>query len=405
MKYGLIGKTLKHSYSKLIHEAFKSYTYDLLSMSEDEIPEYMKNDEYAGFNVTIPYKETIIPYCDELSCEAEKIGSVNTVVKKNGKVYGYNTDYAGFEALAKRVGIDFFGKKVVILGSGGTYKTVYSVVSDRNAREIISVSRKGRYNYDNIEEWCDAQIIVNTTPVGMYPDNGLTLLNLDAFHALEGVIDVIYNPLKTKLVYDAEKKGIKSTGGLYMLVFQAKEAYELFLGKKIPDKKVEKIYNDLLSKMTNIVFIGMPGSGKSTAGRIASEVFGRELIDIDALVEKNAKMSIPDIFDKFGEAHFRNIESECAEETGKLTGKVISCGGGIIKKSENLYPLAQNGKILWIKRDLNLLATDGRPLSKDIEALKKMEVERTPLYESFADEIINNDESLDILRNKIKNIL
>lgn len=404
MKYGLMGKTLKHSYSKIIHEAFGSYTYDLLSMAEDEIPKYIKNEEYAGFNVTIPYKETIIPYCDEVSYEARKIGSINTVVKKNGRIYGYNTDYAGFEAMASRAGIDFAGKKVAILGSGGTYKTAYSVVSDNNAREIISVSRTGEFNYDNIDKWCDAEIIINTTPVGMYPDNGKIIVNIDDFKNLEGVIDVIYNPLKTKLVYEAEKKGIKATGGLYMLVFQAKEAYELFMGKKIPDEITEKVYKDLLLKMTNIVLIGMPGSGKSTAGEIASEIFERELLDVDALIEEKARMSIPEIFDKFGETHFRDIEVECAEDAGKLTGKIISCGGGIIKRSENLYPLAQNGKIFWIKRDLTLLATDGRPLSKDIEALKKMEVERTPLYESFADEIINNDESLDDLRKKLKNI-
>lgn len=403
MKYGLIGKTLKHSYSKIIHEMFGEYNYDLVSIEEDKIPQFLENDEYSGFNVTIPYKKTIIPYCDEISPEARKIGSVNTVVKKNGKIFGYNTDYAGFLAMSKRAGIEFDGKKVAVLGSGGTYNTAFSVVKDNGAREIISVSRNGEFNYHNIEKWNDCEIIINTTPVGMYPDNGNSVISLDNFKCCEGVIDVIYNPLKTKLVHEAEKKRIKSTGGLYMLVYQAKEAFEIFTGKKTAD--ADKVYKKLKKDMTNIVFVGMPGSGKSTAGKIASAIFKRELLDIDTLIEEKAKISIPEIFDRYGEDYFRNIETECADTAGKLTGKIISCGGGIIKRSENLYPLAQNGKIIWIKRDLNLLATDGRPLSCDIDALKKMERERTPLYESFADETIENNSDIDGLQRRISEVL
>lgn len=405
MKYGLIGKTLKHSYSKIIHESFGKYTYDLLSMTEDEIPSFLKNDEYAGFNVTIPYKQTIIPFCDEVSEEAKKIGSINTVVKKNGLIYGYNTDYAGFLAMSKRAGISFEGKKVAILGSGGTYKTAYSVVCDNNPKEVISVSRNGEYNYENIDRFSDCQIIINTTPVGMYPDNGSTIVDIGDFKNLEGVIDVIYNPLKTKPVLDAEKKGLKATGGLYMLVFQAKEAYELFTGTKIPDALTEKVYNDLVKQMTNLVFIGMPGSGKSVSGEIASEIFKREVLDIDALIEEKAGITIPQIFQQYGEDYFRKLETECAVEVGKKTGKIISCGGGIIKCNENLYHLAQNGKIILIKRNLEDLAKEGRPLSKDMAALKKMERERTPLYESFADYVIENNSDLYSLHKKIESLL
>lgn len=403
MKYGLIGKTLKHSYSKIIHEMFGEYSYDLVAMEENEISQFLKNDEYRGFNVTIPYKKTIIPYCDEISAEAKKIGSVNTVVKKDGKIFGYNTDYAGFLAMANRAGIEFHGKKIAILGSGGTYNTAFSVVRDKGAREIVSVSRNGEFNYQNINKWNDCEIIINTTPVGMYPDNGNSVICLDDFKCCEGVIDVIYNPLKTKLVHEAEKKGIKATGGLYMLVYQAKEAFEIFTGKKTAD--ADKVYQKLKKDMINVIFIGMPGSGKSTAGKLASEIFKRELLDIDAMIEEKAQMTIPEIFDKYGEDYFRNLETECAYEAGKLTGKVISCGGGIIKRKENLYPLAQNGEIFWIKRDLNLLATDGRPLSTDISTLKKMEVDRTPLYEKFADEVIENNSDINDLQEKIKFML
>ncbi len=404
MKFGLIGKTLKHSYSKIIHEMFGRYTYDLVSMEENEIAAFVKNPEYAGFNVTIPYKKTIIPFCSEISAEAEKIGSVNTVIKRDGKVLGYNTDYAGFLALSKLAGIDFCGKKVAIMGSGGTYNTALAVVKDNGASEIASVSRNGEYNYENIEKWNDCEILINTTPVGMYPENGGSVVSLDDFKSLEGVIDVIYNPLKTKLVHDAEKKGLKAIGGLFMLVFQAKEAFEIFTGEKIPDEVTKKVYDTLIADMTNIVFVGMPGSGKTTAGEFCAKYFKKELLDIDEMIVKKAEMLIPEIFEKYGEDYFRDLESECAAMAGKQTGKIISCGGGIVKRKENLYPLAQNGKIYRIKRDLDSLATDGRPLSKDIETLKKMGEERNPLYEAFADFVIENNGTEDELFEKLKKL-
>lgn len=405
MKYGLIGKTLKHSYSKIIHEMFGEYSYELVSVEEKEIAKLLENEAFGGFNVTIPYKKIIMPYCDEISDRAKKIGSVNTVVKKNGKLLGYNTDYAGFLAMANRAKITFNGKKVAILGSGGTYNTAFAVVKDNGAREIVSVSRSGEFNYKNIEKWNDCEIIINTTPVGMYPDNGNSVLNLDDFKNCQGVIDVVYNPLKTKLVFEAQKRGIKATGGLYMLVFQAKEAFELFVGKKLTEKDVDLVFEKLKNDMTNIVFIGMPGSGKSTAGKYYAEKSKKELLDLDALIEEKAKMSIPEIFERFGEERFRDLESERVKEIGVKTGAVISCGGGIIKRKENLYPLAQNGKIVWIKRDVRSLETSGRPLSKDITALLKMEKERTPMYREFADLIIENDGGIDELFAKLEKSL
>ena len=404
MKFGLIGRTLKHSYSKIIHEMFGVYSYDLVSIEEEEIPSFVKNPDYKGFNVTIPYKKTIIPYCESISDEAKKIGSVNTVIKKDGKLFGYNTDYAGFSAMSKRGGIDFCDKTVAILGSGGTYNTAYAVAKDFGAKEIISVSRSGKFNYNNVSDWNRCEIIINTTPVGMYPNNGDSIINLDDFKNLEGVIDVIYNPLKTKLVFEAKKRGLKAVGGLYMLVFQAKEAFEIFTGEKFSNDKTDEVYNSLIRSMENTVFIGMPGSGKSTAGKLVSEFYKKELLDIDEMIVKKAGMSIPEIFEKSGEDYFRSLETECAKEAGRLTGKVISCGGGIIKRAENLYNLAQNGKIYWIKRDLKNLATDGRPLSSDYEALIKMEKERTPKYQAFADMIIENNGDLSSFYEHLKRL-
>ncbi len=401
MKFGLLGKTLKHSYSKIIHEKFGEYSYDLLSLEEEAIPSMLENPEYSGFNITIPYKKTIIPFCHKISKEAEKIGSVNTVIKKDGKLLGFNTDYAGFLAMAKRACIDFAGKKVAILGSGGTYSTAFAVASDEGAREIISVSRGGKFNYENISLWNDAEIIINTTPVGMFPNNGDSIININDFKNLEGVMDVIYNPLKTRLIYETEKKGIKATGGLYMLVFQAKEAFGIFTGKIFSDEKTEEIFQSLTKDTENIVLIGMPGCGKSTAGKFLSEYTGKELLDTDALIEEKFNMKPAEILKKYGEDHFRNIESECIRDAGKLTGKIISCGGGIVKREENFYHLKQNGKILFIKRDLKSLATDGRPLSSSFDALLKMEKERIPLYEALKDITIENNDDLSSFKEKL----
>lgn len=391
MKYALIGKTLKHSYSKIIHEAMGEYEYDLVSLEENELAAFAKNGAYSSFNVTIPYKEKIMPFCDFISPQAEKIGSVNTVVRKGNRLFGYNTDYDGFYALSKRAGIDFKDKKVAVLGSGGTYLTTKAVAKDYGAKSIVCVSRNGEYNYQNIKKWNDCEIIINATPVGMFPRNGESLLSLDDFKNCEGVLDVIYNPNKTRLIFDAQERGIRACGGLYMLVYQAKRAFELFLDKPFSKDKTEKLYKTLYRDMTNIVLIGMPGCGKSTLGKKIAAQTGRELIDTDEEIVKAAKMSIPDIFEKYGEEHFRKIEAEIALKCGSLSGKVIATGGGIVKKSENLYSLAQNGTIYYIKRDIKKLATAGRPLSSDRARLFEMEKERRALYERFTDKIIDNN--------------
>ena len=391
MKYGLIGKTLAHSYSKIIHEAMGEYEYDLVPLPEEEVENFAKSGGYDGFNVTIPYKKTVIPFCKWISAPAEKIGSVNTVVRKEDGLYGYNTDYDGFLAMSNRAGIDFSEKKVAILGTGGTYLTAKAVAADQGAREIVTVSRNGEFNYENIEKWNDCEIIINTTPVGMFPHNGDSVISLKDFKNCCGVIDVIYNPSETRLVFDAKAKNIPAIGGLYMLVYQAKCAFEIFTGKTLSDEKTEEIFNKIENDMKNIILIGMPGCGKSTIGKKIAKETGRELIDTDAEIEKTARMTIPEIFEKYGEEHFRKIESEVALRCGSQSGKVIATGGGIVTREENLYSLKQNGTIYYIKRNVDRLATKGRPLSKDKDRLLKMEKERAPLYEKFADKILDNN--------------
>ncbi len=396
-KYALIGESLSHSFSKIIHEAMGKYEYDLVSIPKDRLADFVKNNEYGGFNVTIPYKKDIMEFCDYLSPSATKIGCVNTVKKVDGKLYGYNTDYNGFEALAKHCGIDFTDKKVAILGSGGTSLTVKAVVLDHNPKDIKTISRNGKYSYDNISSWNDCDIIINTTPVGMYPNNGKTPLNISDFPNCQGVLDVIYNPLTTKLVFDAKQNGINAANGLYMLVYQAKKAFEIFTDSLLDDDKVNEIYLNLKRSMSNIVLIGMPGCGKSTLGRKIAQLTEKEFIDTDEEIIAKAGISIPEIFEKYGEKYFRNSESEVTEALGRLFGKVIATGGGIVTSEENLYPLKQNGIVYYIKRDISKLATSGRPLSKDIKTLITMEKERAPLYEKFADEIIYNNKHIDDL--------
>ncbi len=391
MKYGLIGKTLTHSYSKIIHEAMGEYSYDLVPLAESEVENFAKHGGYDGFNVTIPYKKTVIPLCKQISDSAKEIGSVNTVVRKNDGLYGYNTDYDGFLALSVKAGIDFLGKKVAILGTGGTYLTAKAVAKAQGAREIITVSRSGKFNYENISQWNDCEIIINTTPVGMFPRNGDRIVSLDDFKNCCGVIDVIYNPNKTPLIFDAETRKIPAAGGLYMLVYQAKCAFEIFTGKTLSHKRTEEIFHKIENDMKNIILIGMPGCGKSTIGKKIAEETGREFIDTDKEIEKKTNMTIPEIFDTYGENYFRNLEAEVALYCGSQSGKVIATGGGIVTVEKNLYSLKQNGTIYYIKRDLTRLATSGRPLSKDKSSLLKISKERAPLYEKFADKVIDNN--------------
>lgn len=391
MRCGLIGGKLSHSYSPLIHQMLGDYSYELVSMPLSQLEAFFRGNDYHGFNVTIPYKKSVIPFCENLHEWAERIGCVNTVVRdETGAYHGYNTDYPGFLYMCNRAGINFKDKKVMILGSGGTSLTASAAASDKGASEIITVSRNGSVNYENLYRCKDADIIINTTPVGMYPNNGESLIDLQDFPKCSGVIDVIYNPLKTRLILQAEAMRIPCSGGLPMLVAQAKYASEIFTGSESDDNLIEEILTKLHKQICNIVLIGMPGSGKTEVGRLVSESLGRELIDIDSEIIKKAGMSIPDIFAQNGEPFFRKLEAEAIAEAAKLSGKVITTGGGSVLLEENRLNLKQYGLVFFLKRSLDLLSTVGRPLSKSPEALKEMYHAREPLYLAMCDAEIDS---------------
>lgn len=396
MRYGLIGESLKHSYSKTIHEMLGKYGYDLLEAAPEGLRDIISDKRYAGFNVTIPYKETVMDFCAELSPEAREIGCVNTLLRlPGGGLLGHNTDFEGFCEMARRAGVAFAGKKVLIFGSGGTSKTARAAAAAGGAAEIMIVSRRGKVTYESLAGHRDAQVIINTTPVGMYPKNGEGLVSLERFPKLTGVLDVIYNPLKTRLVLQAETLGIPCSGGLYMLVRQAVAAAALFTGGSLMSE-AESIYGKICRDTQNIILIGMPGCGKTRLGGLIAKALGRELLDTDLLVEEKAKISIPGIFEKHGEARFRELEREAVAGCGKRTGMVIATGGGAPLYEENRLNLRQNGKIFLIRRDMEKLPTQGRPLSKDRETLRGMELERMPVYEAFADAVIDNNGSPEV---------
>ena len=392
IRYGLCGKTLKHSYSKIIHEMLGNNEYNLYSLDKDEFYEVMESRNFSALNVTIPYKTDAFDLCDVVSDEAKSIGSVNTVVNKDGTLYGYNTDYYGFVYMLKRAGIDIKNKKVLILGSGGTSLTARAVCKGEGAREYIVVSRKGEVNYGNISKHGDADVIINTTPVGMYPDNGRIPVDLSLFHKLSGVVDVIYNPMKTELVRQAEKRNIPCTTGLSMLVAQAVRAHEYFFDTKVDDGVIEEIFYGCLKKILNVVFIGMPGCGKTSVGKEYAKITERSFLDTDIFVEQ-CGMSIPDIFEKSGEEYFRDKETQGIEMLSALSEKVIATGGGAVKRDRNVALMKQNGIVVYLKRDLDKLSTDGRPLSSGgKEKIMKLYEERKALYENAADVVIETYE-------------
>ena len=383
MKCGLLGKTLGHSFSPRIHAMLADYSYRLFEKREDEISEFMKNGDWDAINVTIPYKKTVIPYLSEMSDRAKKIGSVNTLIRKNGKILGDNTDYYGFEYLLKKSKIEIAGKKALIIGAGGASATAWAVLSDKGAKNVTVVSHENN-THDFLTQHSDAQVIVNTTPVGMYPKNGISPVDLSLFPRLCGVIDMIYNPSVTELIFDAKERDIPCISGLPMLVAQAKEACELFTGEKIDDSEIDRITQVLEKETKNIVLIGMPGCGKSSIGREIAKTLNREFIDCDAEIERAAKMSIPEIFSKYGEDRFRETESEVCAETGKKSGAVIATGGGVVTRRKNYRYLKQNSTVVLIKRDLSLLPSEGRPISQARD-LREIEAERRELYAAFAD--------------------
>ena len=391
MKCGLLGEKLGHSYSPRIHAELSDYEYLLYEKTPDEVESFVREGNWHGLNVTIPYKKTVIPFCDELTELAKQIGSVNTLLRRpDGSILGDNTDAYGFETLLQKTGFAPEGKKALVLGSGGASATVCACLRLHGA-EVVVVSRSGEINYRNVSELhSDAALIVNTTPLGMYPKNGEKALDLNPFSNLEAVLDVVYNPARTAILLQAEELGIPCAGGLRMLVAQGVRASEIFLGQKHPDRELERIYSKLSAEMQNVILIGMPGSGKSTIAKRLSKELGRECVEADQKIEEKAGCTIPEIFAAEGEDGFRRRETEVLSELGKRSGLVISTGGGCVTREENYPLLHQNGTIIRITRDLTKLAREGRPLSQNAD-LRLMAAAREPFYARFADVTVSND--------------
>ncbi|MCH5190740.1 MAG: shikimate kinase [Oscillospiraceae bacterium] len=381
--YGLLGEHLPHSFSPQIHALLGDYEYRLFEVAPDRLEQFMREHNFDGINVTIPYKKAVMKYLDVISHEAEKIGSVNTVTVRDGKLYGDNTDYFGFLYMIKKSGIEITDKKCLVLGSGGASLTAVAVLRDLNAKEIVIISRKGENNYENINIHSDAQIIVNTTPVGMYPNNLESAVDINLFLNLDGVLDIVYNPLKTKLILDAEERGIPCAAGLSMLVAQAKRANEIFFGISRPDSVCEEIEKTLRTEFQNIVLVGMAGCGKSTVGNALARLLGKKFVDTDEIIVKNEGISIPEIFEKYGENYFRACEAEAVKSVGKEKGLVIATGGGVVTREGNFYPLRQNGIVVFINRDVEKLPTNGRPLSQQ-QGVKALFEKRLHIYRRFA---------------------
>lgn len=402
--YGLIGRKLGHSYSPQIHSLLGDYKYELFEMEENEVEIFLKKREFDAINVTIPYKKTVMPFLDKIDDAALKIGSVNTIVKESdGSLTGYNTDYYGFTYMLKKAGIEIKDKKVLVLGDGGASVTVQSVIRDLGAKEIVVASLFSEPHYDQLDPHFNSDVIINATPVGMYPNNLETLVNLDNFKNLKGVADVIYNPERTQLILDAQKKGIKCISGLYMLSAQAKKAAEHFFNTTFDENIIDTIVKKLSFELTNIILVGMPGCGKTSIGKVLAEYYGRKFVDMDALIVEKAGKSIPEIFNESGEAYFRKIEAEVAREVGKEKELVIATGGGVIVTPENHDALRQNGTVVFINRDINILPTDGRPLSQR-NNLSDMFNSRLPLYKSICHYEIDGNDTVEQVADRVKEL-
>ena len=388
--YGLIGRTLKHSYSVPIHRELGNSTYRLFELEPGELAPFLGREELGGVNVTIPYKRHVLQFCRRLSPEARETGSVNTILRTaDGALSGFNTDVYGLEYMARRAGIALGGEKVLIFGSGGASQTAQYAARRSGAREVVVISRRGENNYANLSRHHDAGVLINTTPVGMYPHTSLSAVDAAPFTRCKAILDLIYNPRRTALLMQAEALGIPCTGGLPMLAAQAKAAAELFLDISIDEKEIERITGNIRLNMTNIVLVGMPGCGKNTVGESLAAPAGREIIDVDAEIVREAGRSIPEIFAASGEAEFRRLERKITARVGKESGKIIITGGGVVTDERNYPSLHQNGRIYHLLRDLSLLPRQGRPLSEraDLEAMQR---ERLPLYERFRDAAVEN---------------
>ncbi len=406
MEYGCIGKKLGHSFSKEIHNALTDYTYELCEIPEDKLDEFMKKRDFKAINVTIPYKEKVIPHLAFISDEAKQIGAVNTIINKNGVLYGYNTDFYGMKMLIEKAGIDIQNKTVAILGSGGTSKTANAVVNSLSANAVYKVSRNTQEDfitYNDLYKISDKiDVIINTTPVGMYPEIYNSAVDIKEFKNLYGVVDVVYNPLRSKIVSDALCLGVKAVGGLYMLVAQAAAAVEKFIDTDVSEKDIERVYNSLLKSKENIVLIGMPSCGKTTVGNILAEKLNREFLDSDIFIETTENTPIPEIFRSKGEEYFRNKETEAMFTISKNNSSVISTGGGAVLNKKNIELLKENGKVFFLDRPLEkLITTSDRPLSSSREDLEKRYNERYNLYREYADVIIDASGSIENVVNQI----
>lgn len=389
MKCGLLGRKLGHSYSPQIHKFLGDYSYDLFEREPEELDEFFANPPFDAMNVTIPYKETVIKYCAEISHAAKKIGSVNTIVRKDGKYYGDNTDYYGFEFILDSVCDDVKGKKVMVVGSGGAAKTAVAVISDRGGIPVV-ITIEDNTPENMKKHHLDTDVIVNATPVGMYPHNLKSPIVLDDYKNVQAVVDVVYNPSKTQLILDAERLGIPCVNGLYMLVAQAEKASAIFKGETTWESKTASIVSELELEMKNIVFVGMPGCGKSTIGRKIAEKLGRKFKDADDEVLTFSGKTPAEIITNEGEPAFRKVETEVLKELCKQSAYVVSTGGGCVTVDENFDAVRQNAVVVWIKRPLEALSTEGRPLSKSPEEIRKMYDFRAPRYEKISDIVIEN---------------
>ena len=396
MEYGLIGEKLVHSYSPQIHALLADNDYILCPLPKEQLHAFMTTASFKGINVTIPYKKDVVPYCSALSEDAKEIGCVNTIVKRpDGTLFGHNTDVAGFINMLQHAGIKAAGKKAVILGSGGTSLTASIALKRLKAKEFVVISRSGENNYAALyEKHRDAQLLVNTTPVGMYPGNGQSPADLSRLPHLESVADVIYNPEKTALILQAEMLGLKTVSGLYMLVSQARKAAEMFTGQSIPEEKDAAITAVIKQQTLNLVLIGMPGCGKTTIGQALAEKMNRPLVDTDRLIEEKAGKTIPQIFAQDGEDYFRSLETQVLREACAMQGCVITTGGGAVLKEENRLAMCQNGRVCLVQRPLELLARDGRPLSQGDHAIENLWNQRKVLYELAADYVIENNDTV-----------
>ena len=415
MQYGCIGEHLPHSFSKIIHEKIENYHYILKELTPNEVAPFIQSKDFSGINVTIPYKQTVIPFLDEIDDMAKAIGAVNTVVNRNGKLYGYNTDFAGLSALVQKIGLNLKNKKVLIIGTGGTAKTAHAVAKAGGARAIFHLSpfgEAGAIGYrDAYQNHSDAEIVINTSPCGMFPkiesfptDENQKPFDFDAFPSLEGVADVVYNPLRTRFVLEAKKRGLPAEGGLYMLVAQAVFAAEHFTGKQYPRSLIDEIFSSLVAEKENIVLIGMPGSGKSTVSSLLASKIGYHMIDTDAMILEKIGMPISDYFAKYGESAFRDVESEVIREIAGITHSIIATGGGAILREDNQTMLKQNGRLYFLDRPLDsLLPTADRPLASSADAIRARYNERYGIYTSLADEIITQFETPEVTAKEIEN--